>query len=510
MAIDQLPDVVLFELFSLLNWEEKIRLKGVCRRLNTLLTDHLTDTSGRLFVHNNVVSLNKNWGSIDKPVKCGELIHVNLLLRCLEFGYFKNVKCLYLYDLNDSSHIPSPHYQDPVLLNCLARLDELFVNGGMEVYDFPKLKSINIHYHCRRVSINSQRLERLVFWNFLASQPITLSNPEMIRHIECGFFMEPGFRLNSFPNLESLNCQVISANFQLSNYPKLKKLGVCPTIDHQEEEFNKVKRLIAEKQTLRRSELEITVSGFKGIDSTVFEEKIDLLYMKVEHVRKLRKHFANFVGPVPGETEFHLDPSVNLEGLSRFTRHLNIFAVEIHDDPNPKLIIKFLREINGVFDLALVNCSYGTEFYNQLNSVPSINELYFGECQMSAVTNYDFIGTIKFLRSVYIEDTVFPLEELEEIMWHLVRNTKVDMVKFWYNKIMEMNGISFGIRKSTDELFDQVYGKYSLERPFSVYFRTGAHMLDWKGVVSFVRECEEMNRKWDLEQKIQVNNYVEA
>ena len=511
MAIDQLPDVVLFELFPLLNWEEKIRLKGVCRRFNSLLTDHLTKTSRRLFVHDKIVSLNENWGSPDKPVKCGELIHVNLLLKCLEFGYFKNVKCLYLYDLNDPAQTPykpSPHYQNSILLSCLARLDELFVSDAMEVYDLPNLKSKSLKFQCFPVRINSQRLEKLVFWNFW-NDSVSLSNPEMVRHIECRDFTEKRFQIDSFPNLESLNCQSISVNFQLSNYPKLKKLGVCPSRNDLEEEFNKLKRLIAEKQALRRSDLEITVSGFKGIDSTVFEEKIDLLNMKAEDVRKLRKHFANFVGPVPGYTEIFLDPSVDLKNLSKFTRHLSIRMVELNGNPNPGLVIKFLREINGVSFLSLVKCSYGPEFYNQLTSVPFINEIEFEECQMSAVTNYDFIGTIKFLWSVSFTDTVLPLEELEEIMWHLVRDTKVDKVEFWYNRSIESNRIYFGIRKSADEFDDEFYGKYSLERPFFVNFRTCAQMLDWKGVVSFVRECEEVNRQSEnLENH--VDNYVEA
>ena len=492
MAIDQLPDVVLFELFPLLNWEEKIRLKGVCRRFNSLLTDHLTKTSRRLFVHDKVVSLNENWGSSDQPVKRGELIHVNLLLKCLELKYFKNVKCLYLYEMHHPTYKPSPDYQDSVLLNFLARLDELFLTMGMEVYNFPNLKSISIHYQWYPNRIDSQRLEKLVFWNYLPTG-MYLSNPEMIRHIECRHFTEKSFELDSFPNLESLNCQRISANFQLSNYPKLKKLGVCPPAHFQEEEFNNVKRLIAEKQALQRSELEITVSGFRGIDSTVFEEKIDLLKMQAEDVRKFRKHFVNFVGPVPGtHTNIYLDPSVDLKDLSQFALYLSIHLVELEGNLNPELVIKFLKEINGVSYLRMVKCSYGPEFYNQLTSVPFINEIDFHECQMSAVTNYDFIATINFLTSVSFTDTVLPLEELGDTMWHLVRNTKLDKVEFCYNKENSMKRFLFGL----DKIFGSLSGNWSLERPFFVLFGTHKRYLGhWEGVVSFARECEEKNRK---------------
>lgn len=300
MEIDQLPDLVLFQLFSLLSCEEKIRLKAVCRRLNCLLTDHLTEIPRRLFVHNEVISLSETWGSPDQPTKHKEFIHLKLFLRCLEVGYFKKVKCLYLYEL-DVPNKSSP-YGNPLLLSCLAQLDELFVTNGMDFYDLPNLKSISIKRSCwKPVQIKSQKLEMLIFWNF-PQKPVTLSNPEMIRHIECTHFGEKEFQLDAFLNLEYLNCQSITANFQLSKYPKLKKLGVCPSKDRLENEFDIVNRLIAEKQALRRSDLEITVSGFKELSSIAYRGDRGTFDLEFEDLRKLKENFSSFVAPLPGYT----------------------------------------------------------------------------------------------------------------------------------------------------------------------------------------------------------------
>ena len=506
MVIDQLPDVVLFELFLLLSCEEKIRLKGVCRRLNSLLTEHLIEAPRCLFVHRYVISLSENWGSPDQRIQRTELVHVNLFFRCLAVGYLQNLKSLYLFDLEPiSSYMymcikPEPQvlhlYQHPLLLRCLAHLDELFTSWEIESYDSPNLKSISIQYVFKPVHIHSQRLERLVFWN-VAENSIALSNPEMIRHIECVHFKEKSFQIDSFPNLESLNCQSISANFQLSKYPKLKKLGVCPirsrcTPDSEnsklEMEFQILHRLIREKQALQRSDLEITVSGFKEISSIAFKGFGIAYDLKREELRQLREHFSSFVSPLPGHTKIFLSPAVDLQGLSTFTRLLSILVVEIHEDPNPELVITFLREINGVRTLRLKNCSYGPEFYDQLSSVPFISRFVLNKCEMSAVTSYHFLFAIRFLREFSAIDIDLPLEELRDTIVHLLWRSEIKNFSLYYNQLCNEQ-LVFEVSQRAGLPNHEIDFKHFLIRK---KFRL------WQEAVAFFRECEQTIREYDL------------
>ena len=508
MAIDRLPDLVLFKLISFLSWQEMIRLKAVCRELNSLLTSYLIEVPRRLFVHRKVISLIEHWGSQDQPVQPDEFIQLKLFLRCLAAGYFKNVKYLHLFKLNTSYNDLRPFGEASLkrpLLNCLAKLDELFVTdevrlinlfdtdevalvaGDRKLIDLPNLKSLSIKGslgYRPRMQINSQRLESLVVWA-RDRQAIILSNPEKVRYIECIYFSEQEFEVNRFPNLERLNCQSLTANFDISNYPKLKKLDICPTKEQFLNGLQIVQRLLTQKKTLNHTNLEITVFGFKGLTPVALEREneLDGPTLKLDKLKKLENNFSNFV-LLPWRTSTLISPDVeaNLQNLPRFIRQLNIDRVTLSRDPNPALAIQFLEAINGVSMLRISGCSYDQFFYNQLTLVPCIKLLKI-DCnsQMSEVTSFDFICKIRFLQEFYINDCELSLEELEDA----IGRSEVEIFRISQYLYIPWKRLWFVANKS--------------DKPFTVTYRMSKSRFEsWKDAVRFVRKCEHANRQLNL------------
>lgn len=437
MAIDQLPDLVLFELFAFLNLEEKFRLKAVCKRLNSQLTCYLTEIQKRLFDYLDVLSLNEHWGCSNQPVQRGEYIHLKLFLKCLTGGYFQSVKCLHLFRLNlNYSNNPLLHLEmayRSCLLAFLAQLNELFVSDGKfynsiaglfcddykaeSFFDLPGLKAISIKmlpeatgFSSHDLKINSQSLERLVVWN-CPFRKIRLSNLENIRYIECLHFTKYEFQLIPMPNLEQLNCLCLSGKFNLLMYPKLRKLGVCPRKDFLKRGFHRfLRRLIEQKEKLGRFDLEITVSGFKDLSSlATFRGKLDSCIsgtefnLKFDDVLKVKESFANLISPLPGSTNIYVEPALEAElaSLPRLLRPFKIESVLLINDPNPELAIKFLKRINGVSKLRINRCSYGPEFYNQLaSSLPFVWFLTIYGSPFSVVASFDSQCAIRGLREI--------------------------------------------------------------------------------------------------------------
>lgn len=505
MAIDQLPDLVLFELFSLLNCEEKIRLKAVCSRLNHLLTYYLTEMQTRLFVYQKVISLKENWGCPNRPTLHGEFIQTSLFLSCLKAGYFKNVKCLYLYDLDvysrDRSFIESANRN--LLLNFLLKLDEFFIDaslfitglfntdGSMEsfnenktlFFDLPDLKLLCIKSYLPRrfnVQINSQRLEKLVLWRSF-EKLITLSNPERIKSIECSRFTENNFQLDRFPNLEHLSCLDIDDNFDLLKYPKLKKLGICT----KKKEFS-FSSLITQKEILGRPNPEITFFGFKGLPSVAFKNwtEYNELSFKLEDVKKLKDNFLNFVNPLPCDTEIHLTPAIeaDLKSLTRLIRQFNITSVNLSKSPRPELVIKFLREINGVRKLIVKECSYGSEFYDQLSSVPFIIYLGIRHSNFSTMDSFDFLRTIRFLRSVSLIECLSSLSILQKHDISDLIGSKILKFRLHMNWC---KGSAKRIVLTADKTVGQSDKQFRvIFTIFTVFFET------WKEAALYAKECE--------------------
>ena len=509
--IDQLPDLALYGVLSYLNCEEKIRLKAVCKRLNCLLTHHLTESTRRLFVYGDFVHPNETWDSRNRPIRREESIQLNLFLECLTEGYFKGLKILFLHSCAfhyQNTWIYEQVHQTP-LLNCLAKLDELFItyhaSNFMEaipcplslehpagIFNLPGLKSFSFKtsadLYQENLKIHSQSLERLVVWNHCFN--ISLSNPEKVEYIECERFSE-SFQQHAFPNLIELYCANLPANFDISNYPKLRKLLFCPgevsLRGDQLNGFHIVDSLVRQRKQLERFDLEILVSGFKGLTDrpiAIKRSEVSYFYLQPEHLERLKENFSNFVGPLPWQIEVVFPASIELaRNLSRYLAGFNIFRVELEGELDPDLVIEFLQEISGVYVLT-ISCEFGLPFYAQLSSVPFIHTL---GVYRPVIDCFDFLCSIKTLQYFDFQGSSLPIDHFGQ----LIERSKVNLFEFSVTPPGQRNGLRILFEWSVEKRGPNkgVRIRYRETRPYQDYsFETVQESIAFMKSVDTIRK----------------------
>lgn len=150
------------------------------------------------------------------------------------------------------------------------------------------------------------------------------------------------------------------------------------------------------------------------------------------------------------------------------------------------MVIRFLKGINGVRSLWISKCSYSNKFYDQLDSVPYIHCLAFCDSQMSTVTSYDFITTLRFLKEIHVKDSFPSLEDLGKV----IERCDVEHFVLLHN-----------VFKSGKSVFFEA--KIHSDKPFEVRFRHyGRYFETWEEAVVFVRKCEHINRRPMLKRRI--------
>ena len=130
-----------------------------------------------------------------------------------------------------------------------------------------------------------------------------------------------------------------------------------------------------------------------------------ILFVSRKRKERTTKIFLSRISPFclcgassPAYSTINLTPAADadLASLSRFVCQFSINMVELNGDPNPKLVIKFMRKINDISNLAITQCTYGPELFDQLKSVPFIHIYLLGivNCQpKSTMTSYALLDS---------------------------------------------------------------------------------------------------------------------
>lgn len=433
--LSSVPDLVLYEILSLFNLEEKLKLKSVCRRWLMIIENQPIKS---LFLHELEISLKENWDFNNRKIKANELMEFELFLKCLDEKYlnFNNLKDLYIYKLS-LSKMTQPISK---LLSLTSQLEKFFITGcSMETtflnifqnLEFEKLKVFGIKEFRKDLKINAPKLERFICWNvekerqmpFLRKHIviISVSNPEKIKFIECESFND-SFQLNEFINLEHLVCQNVNSNFNLKNYSKLNQLELCPNKNTDvQNELNIIRNINDQKRYLKRNDLKIFASGFEfNCDCACVclrkcEHQLfaNYLFLYFKDIEVLENNFSKFNRTLPWYTEImERDSNTNLIDLSNyrfFFSKMNIKKIRIKDDKNFKNLIKFINGINGLDDLSIGMCS-NQEFLDELKSIYCIHRLEISNKSINL--NFNFLSKIKFLRSFSVGGCSFPLEPI--------------------------------------------------------------------------------------------------
>ena len=158
--MNNLPSLVLNEMFSYLSIQEKIRMKQVCRNWKIELDNY---NITKLCIHLDAYPLNLNWSytnnliSFSNTFQIKNSININLVIQ-----RFKNLKKLFIFQLTSFD-------------NCkelIKRLDEFADLIQLEIYDvcfeaaclnLSKLKIISLKYSTfDQIELNTPALDTLI------------------------------------------------------------------------------------------------------------------------------------------------------------------------------------------------------------------------------------------------------------------------------------------------------------------------------------------------------------
>lgn len=424
----ELPDLILLEVFSLVSVRERyLTLRLVCHRWKQL-AEHQLKAEGTLVVYEEEEDrpFHRRWLSDNRRLSCLEIQpFFNLLLANCHYRWLKKL-CLYRVD---EANFERAGLMEK-LADCLSQLEELSIdrtqliwpdirykNINLQGLTFPNLRALSVKQKLDgKVSITAPRLEKLVVWaicymNVPKTLIIDVSHPERLKYLQCDSI---NVETRKFANLEHLICQNVRSDFDLSHFPKLRRLDLCLNLDSFFDQpfLPRIESLLKQKKQLKLDQLEITHFGVRDLDlkwgfvySDIPFEKCRFLFHK-RNIELLLGNYSNFtVDQLPwlGLIYYPIELQCHKHLVSCCSK-INTQAVVVDQDhskipPDPALLIRFLVDIGGVRSLTINNCSFRQEFYDQLKTVPFIGDLALAEGALLP-TNFDFICDIKFLYRV--------------------------------------------------------------------------------------------------------------
>lgn len=293
------------------------------------------------------------------------------------------------------------------------------------------------------ILIDAAQLEKLTFFwgSFSFDDSINLPNFETIRFIECSAF-DKRLQFTKFVNLETLLCVSISPEFDLANYPKLRKIDLypCPNDAHIVESLVRQRNELAQHRNL-----EISVCGISGASDIPLESGLFSCYLSLHagDLDTLKSRCSNLESFVsfPGPVKLHLEePNGEFGKLSRYFAILNIKEVSVRHltTSSSTHFINFLRNINGVHHLLILNCSPIQTFFDALPSVAYMHKLYIYSDTMTHL-DYEFLSKIRFLNKIdlMLNHHKFRIDSLCKI----IVDSKFDKFRI-VNKFFEINSHS--------------------------------------------------------------------
>ena len=435
-----LPDLVLLELFSLVNVQERLgTLRLVCRRWKQLV-EYLLKMQGSLIVYHAHRPFRRRWPSDDRPLSCLDTMSQSFFHLLLANDRYKWIKKLYLYQLGSASFEGAGLMVK--LVDCMCQLEELAIDRSHRCYrklaeetnidlqglTFPNLRVLSVKRakFGEIYNIIAPRLERLVVWADPEEENpmINLSHPEQLKYLQCDLI---DGQTRKFCNLEHLIAQHVQSDFELSHFSKLKRLDLC--LDPHYELYSvdrdllvSVQSLLEQRERLKLEQLEITNFGVRDfVPSDDIACKSDTMFEFIErsfeHLLSVYPNFKVEQLPWIGIVYYPVRLQDHRQ-LASLCSRINLQVLRVHDgghnpdalhspQPDPALLIRFLTELGGISRLIIGNCSFDQMFYDRLNEVPFIGYLHFDGTLLPA--DFGFICGIKSLTGIYFDHKSIPI-----------------------------------------------------------------------------------------------------
>jgi len=331
----------------------------------------------------------------------------------------------YLEYLNISNHIGGSEF-DLEFLNRFDRLQQLDLSSievSREIrLELPFLKVLSILQAVKAelsenesVEFNSPKLQ-IVRCNEHFNTLIKILNPKSIKSLQVNLCESD---LANFSNIE-----VYKQNFALNvrldiltELPKLRELHLftsCRTSQSAQMKHILI-RLIEERQSLRRFDLQIHYMGMRLACGGKLSDQSLLNYDfggKMNHKLHLKNYDLlsselPFFDRIDYDSLINAKHSIPSDFCRRFNNIQNISAIKVVDQNE---FIRFLSKCSNLIELNIHNSSLDQEFYDRLPQLCSLVKLKIEKQTVPIV--YEFICKFKRLIQVQIDYRTDPLISL--------------------------------------------------------------------------------------------------
>ena len=228
--MDDLPVVVLKEIFSFLSIQEKFKMKLTCKKWKFAL--EIMCPQRNVCIYSLKFPYKERWCFSDQKVAAEDLLYMkfnreNSRKFNLKMDFFKNLRKIYLYMIGEKIN----NFLEE--LNSLTRLEVLMIlDWATKQIRLRKLSSSSLQMLSIRnvkshgIELDTPNLHSLVLYRHrMEDELVHFDFPLTIKHLECTKFT---LSLSCLKNLETLLCHEITFDFKPQDFKSLVKLEILP------------------------------------------------------------------------------------------------------------------------------------------------------------------------------------------------------------------------------------------------------------------------------------------
>lgn len=400
--MEQLPSLVLFEIFKLINLKERLKLGLVCKNWRQVV---LNLNQESLFCYFDVYPRCLKWSHTNTIIGFENSIQIkslNFLNHEITRNYFQCIKKLIIFNLD----FGRPGVQNfEKYIEHFQNLEQLELNGfnlrNESSFEFPNLKILTL----KDVSINNSNyviklrtpyLEYFICWKQIRNVKF-LDEPDNLKYLECVNDIH-NFKFDfEFKKLEQLNLFDVTGFIRddfLKSFPKLKKLNLYSNFNQTDlERFKRTKELYG------LDDLKILFLGFE--DDVYVKPTIGYNFTHMLQRRNIESLIVNYsklnqIVPWPVYLDFcELFEQFNQIIPNGFLKKfVNINTVHVSKLADYRPLIEFLNHCGNVQHLRVSYSFLPQQFYDLLPFL-SISILEITEENTGNIQNFNFISKLK-------------------------------------------------------------------------------------------------------------------
>ena len=297
--MNELPTLVINAIFDYLSLKERIKCKSVCVqwRIEIELKDKNKEV---LILHTDAYSLNRRWlytnnRGLMRYENSFEMKSLDFLKQPFTRSYFKSIKKLAIFDFAVTCFEIENFYQ---YINFFSKCEKIEINGVDTELDemlinLPKLRVLAIsHFAINKLIIDCPLLHTFIIYPLFCKE-IIYKNPKPLKHLEaknCFLNFKITGKFTSLEFFKLFNELIKLDGNLLSKTPNLKQLIIYTKFNED------IKYLENQKKLHNLNELDILVSGFKGIRAVrPAINKNPILLKDDNEIGKLFDNYSNLV-----------------------------------------------------------------------------------------------------------------------------------------------------------------------------------------------------------------------